>query len=133
MNHNYNEMLVDFVERKDEIVLNQVGLHYIDGRDVQSILKWNSEDAEFVFDSIKAYIELLGKYQGCLCKYTCPWCIYQRSIRFESCTNCEYAKNHGECEYNPIFNRGGRATFNYVKILSEIEDNSFLRSEVNHR
>ena len=130
MNHNYNEMLVDFVQRKDEIVLNQCEIHYIDERDIQSILMWSAKNAELIFEEISLYITTSGNLIGQLGQRTCPWCFYQENTQQGWCTDCDYGYHHGLCKYNFLFNRNNGVTFNYKMILHDVISNSQINNIV---
>ena len=119
----YNELLVNFVKKKNELFLSQTKIPYINTKDIEDILNWDSFNAMEVYCRIKKETETryYRKKRG-LSSRTCPWCILFVDILHTSCKKCSYGINHINDKYN-IYEY--EVFINYKKIIEEIETKYF--------
>lgn len=101
---------------------------YFTEKDKQALLNWSNEDSKRVWHNLEYIIENYN-FKG-LSKYVDPFCLCHIEAFF--CDDCEYGKNHGDCnkpdsDYDKIIKVFSHGTIPLHGILNCIFYNSLIR------
>jgi hypothetical protein len=83
----YQELMLDFLKKKDQIIFNETNIHLYDTEDYKDVKDWNEEFCEEFFKKVEAQ-----PYDFLSDSIICPWCLYKEKYR-----KCSYGERHGAC------------------------------------
>jgi len=100
-------LLIYYLQEKNTIIRNLVGMDYITNEDIEEIKEWSEK-------SVKLSLSNIGKTSSDI--DNCPWCArfntVSKAYNETSCLKCNYKNRHGSC----IKNSNG----DYSKIITSL-------------